>query len=114
MFALFLVLCYFILIFNMIVPRISEKMRRERDAYVEFTRRSRDGFDCVNDALVAMEFTTSGVTALVAADRDGRTPLKCADRARATREALLSCDDPPNATVAGICDRAYTRLFFRT
>ncbi|AUL80287.1 hypothetical protein [Vaccinia virus] len=67
MITLYLILCYLILIFNITVPAISEKVRRERAAYVN-NKRLNKNFICVDDRLCSYNFTTSGIKAKMAVD----------------------------------------------
>lgn len=110
---LFLVLCYFILIFNMLVPAIAEKLRLEHDAFSAFRQLHRERFVCVGDALFTYEYTPFGVHALAAVDKNGAA-LPCSARARAEQSALWSCDaSRGDERFRGACARAYAELFFR-
>ncbi|AST09331.1 IMV membrane protein [Murmansk poxvirus] len=116
MITLFLILCYFILIFNIIVPAISEKMKRERHAYTNYKRLNKD-FICVNDYLFTYKFTTSGIKAGIAVD-DKNVPIHCSKIDKVNNETtnIIYCDqersDIPQFT--RLCYRAYSDLFFTT
>ncbi|ATI21058.1 IMV membrane protein entry/fusion complex component [Western grey kangaroopox virus] len=113
MFALFLIICYFILIFNVIVPRISEKLRLEHDAFRRFSRLRGEDFICVDGrALFGYAFTPFGTQAFFPASQDG-TPLRC-DRLTEARAGttLVRCDSAEGIRHAGeLCGRAYEELF---
>ncbi|AOP31618.1 imv membrane protein [Skunkpox virus] len=117
MITLFLILCYFILIFNIIIPSLSEKMRRERAAYVNYKRLNKN-FICVDDRLFSYNFTTSGIKAKVAVDNKN-IPIPCSKINEVNNNkdvATLYCDkdreDIPG--FARSCYRAYSDLFFTT
>ncbi|AUL80595.1 hypothetical protein [Vaccinia virus] len=117
MITLFLTLCYFILIFIIIVPAIAEKMRRERAAYVNYIRLNKN-FICVDDKLFSYNFTTSRIMVKVAVDKKN-VPIPCSKLNVVNNNKdvdTLYCDkdrdDIPG--FARSCYRAYSYLFFTT
>ncbi|AEN03713.1 IMV membrane protein [Yokapox virus] len=116
MITLFLILCYFILIFNIIVPAISEKLRRERNAYMNFKRINKN-LICVNDHLFTYKFTTSGVKAGIAVD-DNNLPINCSKIDKVNENTnIIYCDNEEKDNIpqfTRLCYRAYSDLFFTT
>ncbi|AAF17993.1 gp110L [Rabbit fibroma virus] len=113
MITLFLVLCYFILIFNIIVPAIAEKMRKEYDAYLKYTHLKKDAV-CVDDRLFTYDFKTSGVVAKMFLDFDGK-PLQCSKVHEIRHNNVIYCDNDINVLdLRKSCSKAYLDLFFTT
>ncbi|AAC55253.1 MC125L [Molluscum contagiosum virus subtype 1] len=113
MFVLFLVLCYFILIFNMLVPAIAEKLRVEHDAFAALRQLHRERFVCVNGTLSTFEYTPFGVQALLPVDAKG-SPLPCALRDAAESSHLVSCESGAGVgRLRDACAGAYAELFLR-
>ncbi|QAV35268.1 m110L [Myxoma virus] len=113
MITLFLVLCYFILIFNIIVPAISEKMRKEYDAYLKYAHLKKDAV-CVNDRLFTYDFKTSGVVAKMFIDSNGK-PLPCSRTRDIRSNNAIYCDNDENVLdFRKSCSKAYLDLFFTT
>ncbi|ANS71199.1 imv membrane protein, entry/fusion complex component [Pteropox virus] len=114
MFVVFLILCYFIIIFNVIVPKISSKLEVERKAYLEFANIKGDGMLCINNYLFTYSFAPiGGVTALIAINKKDNKPFMCSDRSNVTVSDFVSCGSDDIKNIYGKeCLEAYSKLFF--
>ncbi|AYV61245.1 hypothetical protein LW113 [Lumpy skin disease virus] len=115
MISLFLILCYFILIFNIIIPTISEKLKREYDAYTKYKNIKKD-FICVDNNLFYYDFNISGLSAKMLLDNNKQKPLRCSEIKKANKNNYLSCENNDNDIVnfSRSCSNAYLNLFFTT
>ncbi|ABI99105.1 hypothetical protein DpV84gp122 [Deerpox virus W-1170-84] len=115
MITLFLILCYFILIFNIIIPAISEKMRREYHAYTKYKNLKKD-YICIEDRLFMYDFGITGIKANMAIDKMNN-PLTCSRIKSVDKNRYLSCDSTNNNNILDfgrLCSKAYLDLFFTT
>ncbi|ADT91140.1 MV entry-fusion complex protein [Cotia virus SPAn232] len=113
MITLFLILCYFILIFNIMVPAISEKLRMEHNVYVKYKKINKDYY-CVDDRLFYYKFDLSGITPNMALDYD-KNPLTCNKINKVDKNMYISCNS--NSTISNfreVCNKAYLNIFFNT
>ncbi|QDJ95052.1 IMV membrane protein [Hypsugopox virus] len=114
MISLFLILCYFILIFNILVPAISEKMRREREAYVNY-KKINSKYICVDNKLFTYTYDRGGIHAHMVLNKNNKKPLPCNKILTADNNILFSCDKPSDIfSFNQSCFKAYTDLFFTT
>nr|WGO62737.1 hypothetical protein [Wadden Sea poxvirus] len=115
MISLFLIICYFILIFNIIIPTISEKMKLEYNAYSNYKKINKK-FICVNNKyLFSYDFDISGINAKIAID-DNKEPLHCSYIKNANENKYISCNNN-DSNIRGLnrlCLYAYSELFFIT
>lgn len=91
-------------------------MRRERAAYVNYKRLNKN-FICVDDRLFSYNFTTSGIKAKVAVNKNVPIPCSKIHEVNNNKDVdTLYCDkdrdDIPG--FARSCYRAYSDLFFTT
>ncbi|QHG62670.1 IMv membrane protein [Cetacean poxvirus 1] len=116
MLSLFLILCYFILIFNIIIPKISDKLHIERESYISYKSFS-NKYLCVMNRLFMYDFSYSGLTSKMIIDKNG-LPISCGDSNTIDDKNILtiSCDtsysDIPE--FKRLCYRSYSELFFST
>ncbi|QQG31599.1 IMV membrane protein [Swinepox virus] len=114
MITLFLILCYFILIFNIIIPIISEKMRREYDAYMKY-KKLKNRIICSDNRLFTYTFGISGIMARMAIDNNFN-PLPCSKQSDISKYTYISCDTDGGdiKNFRRSCSKAYLDLFFTT
>ncbi|ADC53869.1 hypothetical protein [Pseudocowpox virus] len=107
MISLFLLICYFVLIFNILVPRIFDKLRQEGAA---FDRLAGAGnvYRCVGDAVVSYALGPTGISARVITDEKG-APLPCVRIADADPARFLRCS--ARADLRDVCANAYADVF---
>ncbi|ABQ43587.1 fusion protein [Tanapox virus] len=110
MITLFLVLCYFILIFNIIIPSISEKLQYEYNAYLKY-KRLNSKFICVDEKAFSYTFNLSGITANMAIDNNG-VPIPCSKINNEKKYNHVSCNNIHD--LKNVCSKAYLNLFFTT
>ncbi|QRI42977.1 hypothetical protein ChPV259 [Cheloniid poxvirus 1] len=111
MFVLFLIVCYFILIFNIIIPKIAEKLRLEHEAFIRYRQIYGNKFRCIGDALINYSFTPFGVKANYLVNKDTKIPISC-KYTNPDNIIAVTCDDASNfINQRNICERAYTELF---
>ncbi|QHR82652.1 MV entry-fusion complex protein [Brazilian porcupinepox virus 1] len=114
MITLFLILCYFILIFNIIIPIISEKMRLEYNTYIKYKKIKND-YICVDDKIFSYDFGISGIVAKMALDSN-KQPLHCANIKKVDKNKFVSCNSSNNNILHfdSYCSKAYLDIFFST
>ncbi|AAR07468.1 112L [Yaba monkey tumor virus] len=110
MITLFLVLCYFILIFNIIIPSILEKLQYEYNSYLKYKQLS-NKFICVDEKAFSYSFNLSGITANMVVDNVGN-PINCSKINNVKKYNYISCNDTQD--FKNICSKAYLNLFFTT
>ncbi|QRY18988.1 ORF-118 [Teiidae poxvirus 1] len=109
MFVLFLIVCYFILIFNIIIPKIAEKLRLEHEAFIRYRQIYGNKFRCINNTLINYSFTPFGVKANYLVNKDTKIISSC-DEAGPVN--ILTCNDATNfPKQRDVCERAYLELF---
>ncbi|QGT48334.1 ORF183 [Saltwater crocodilepox virus] len=101
MLVLFLVLSYFILIFNILVPGVLEKLRVEHRAFVNFANNGGDGSVCADGRVVRFVFGPTGLRAVRPVDARG-VPLPCSAAVEGGARTIGCGPD---------CLRAYEELF---
>ncbi|ALA62509.1 hypothetical protein [Turkeypox virus] len=112
MFILFLILCYFILIFNITVPKIVEKLRLEHDAFIRYRQIYGNKFRCVGNRLINYSFTPFGVKANYLVNKTSKIPASCDDINTMNNLIAMTCDDASNfIKERNICQRAYAEIF---
>ncbi|ASC55550.1 hypothetical protein SePPVgORF087 [Seal parapoxvirus] len=110
MISLFLVICYFVLIFNILVPRIFEKLRQEEAAFDRLAS-SGNVYRCVDGAVVSFALGATGLSARVMTDAAG-APLSCARMAEANPEQFASCSSARGrGDLRDLCAHAYANVF---
>ncbi|WZD65961.1 hypothetical protein [Bovine papular stomatitis virus] len=108
MISLFLMICYFVLIFNIIVPHIFEKLRQEEAA---FDRLASAGsvYRCVDGTVVSYALGATGIVARVMTDSAG-APLPCARMPQADPDKFVRCGGG-RAELRDVCADAYASVF---
>ncbi|AWU47155.1 IMV membrane protein [Sea otter poxvirus] len=115
MFVLFLILCYFILIFNIMIPKISMKLEKEHKAFLDFLQVGNNGILCVNNHLVTYSFSPSTGVAAAILTGDNKAPLTCKEIKKSDIKNIIQCDsDIARKTLRNTCMKAYAELFFAT
>lgn len=107
MISLFLLICYFVLIFNILVPRIFDKLRQEGAAFDRLAG-SGNVYRCVGDVVVSYALGATGISARVMADEKG-APLPCARIAEADSARFTRCG--ARAYLRDVCANAYANVF---
>nr|WCB87075.1 CPPV264 hypothetical protein [Cooks petrelpox virus] len=112
MFVLFLIVCYFILIFNIIVPKIADKLRLEHEAFTRYRQIYGNKFRCIGNNLINYSFTPFGVKANYLVNKNTKIPASCNDIKNINSLIAVTCDDVSKFIKhRNICERAYTELF---
>ncbi|WOC35482.1 hypothetical protein [Equine parapoxvirus] len=108
MISLFLIICYFVVIFNILIPKIFEKLRHEEAAFGRLASAG-SARRCVDGVAVSYALGGTGLVARVMTDANG-LPLPCARAAEAT--TFSRCDGARGrGEFRELCVKAYAGVF---